>query len=518
MRQDMASQSSKRARSTSAAVDEASGRTAAPQRRKKSRSPLEEASHESDDGVDDRKQPEASTSRSSKPKAGAPRGVPQQQAKQALRRDDSNASTASAAADESKGVTHASTSTKHKQAPSLSSSTTHQSRKTGERASAVHRTSGANGRPTLMQEYADLQARHEEQQINYNVLREAYQALQELRETGAEAALREATALNEGRLNAMRKQVSNYKKESEELQAQADALKEEIATLADKQEGENAGESPEPRRRSRDNNPEEEEDNDASMEDDPREASTSRTTSSRKLDAAILNLQTELEEATQKNGKLQEEVDELLLQLENAKKEKKALSKQWAAEREQLELQLKEKWEKERRTLIQEKEELETRSTQLEKELAFEIEQSKKLQAIAGSATNSAQLKAAPKTPSNGAVQSATSVESSSTPSSDELVQLLLDFTGMTLVRRPQEGDKTYNFVMTDFKKRKALNFKLIVDHESGTVDFIPDLLPGRDDEVIESMENAIRGHIKFEYDLIQTFFKRLWRALNGHR
>lgn len=159
----------------------------------------------------------------------------------------------------------------------------------------------------------------------------------------------------------MRKQVSNYKKESEELQAQADALKEEIATLADKQEGENAGESPEPRRRSRDNNPEEEEDNDASMEDDPREASTSRTTSSRKLDAAILNLQTELEEATQKNGKLQEEVDELLLQLENAKKEKKALSKQWAAEREQLELQLKEKWEKERRTLIQEKEELETR-------------------------------------------------------------------------------------------------------------------------------------------------------------
>ena len=69
---------------------------------------------------------------------------------------------------------------------------------------------------------------------------------------------------------------------------------------------------------------------------------------------------------------------------------------------------------------------------------------------------------------------------------------------------------------MTDFKKRKALNFKLIVDHESGSVDFIPDLLPGRDDEVIESMENAIRGHIKFEYDLIQTFFKRVSSCLTG--
>lgn len=80
----------------------------------------------------------------------------------------------------------------------------------------------------------------------------------------------------------------------------------------------------------------------------------------------------------------------------------------------------------------------------------------------------------------------------------------------MTLIRRPQEGDKTYNFLMTDFKKRKALNFKLIVDREAGSVDFIPDLLPGRDDEVIQSMENAIRGHIKFEYELIQTFFKRV--------
>lgn len=42
-------------------------------------------------------------------------------------------------------------------------SSSHQSRKTGERA--VHRTSGAHGRATLMQDYADLQARHEEQQV-----------------------------------------------------------------------------------------------------------------------------------------------------------------------------------------------------------------------------------------------------------------------------------------------------------------------------------------------------------------
>lgn len=158
------------------------------------------------------------------------------------------------------------------------------------------------------------------------------------------------------------------------------------------------------------------------------------------------------------------------------------------------------------------------------------MEQSKKLQVIASQSAAS-QSKAAPNIP-------ATSATSQSLNNSEELAQLLLDFTGMTVVRRPQEGDKTYNFVMTDFKKRKALNFKLIVDREGGSVDFIPDLLPGRDDEVIESMESAIRGHIKFEYDLIQTFFKRvsrsfrlmldiamlishpcqLWRALNGHK
>lgn len=146
---------------------------------------------------------------------------------------------------------------------------------------------------------------------------------------------------------------------------------------------------------------------------------------------------------------------------------------------------------------------------QLEKELAFEVEQSKKLQAAASAQPAASQSKlAAPKTPSNGTIAQQNSTDSST--SNDELVRLLLDFTGMTLVRKPQEGDKTYNFVMTDFKKRKALNFKLIVDHETGSVDFIPDLLPGRDDEVIASMENAIRGHIKFEYDLIQTFFKRV--------
>lgn len=46
---------------------------------------------------------------------------------------------------------------------SKTGSSSHQSRKMGERA--VHRTSGAHGRATLMQDYADLQARHEEQQV-----------------------------------------------------------------------------------------------------------------------------------------------------------------------------------------------------------------------------------------------------------------------------------------------------------------------------------------------------------------
>ena len=54
---DMAGESSKRARSTSAAPDGPNHAVPARQRRKRTRSPLEEASHESDDVMDDRRQP-----------------------------------------------------------------------------------------------------------------------------------------------------------------------------------------------------------------------------------------------------------------------------------------------------------------------------------------------------------------------------------------------------------------------------------------------------------------------------
>lgn len=165
----------------------------------------------------------------------------------------------------------------------------------------------------------------------------------------------------------MRKQVANYKKESEELQAQADALKEEIATLADKQEGgsnaNNKDNSPNRRKSNHEGDEggdDEDDAGDASMENS-RDPESSRASSSRKLDGAILNLQTELEESKEKNRLLQEEVDELHEAIDQSRKEKKALSKQWAIEREQLELQLKAKWEKEKRNLLEEREELVTR-------------------------------------------------------------------------------------------------------------------------------------------------------------
>lgn len=172
-----------------------------------------------------------------------------------------------------------------------------------------------------------------------------------------------------GKHTAMRKQVANYKKESEELQAQADALKEEIATLADKQEGSSNANNKDTSPNRRKSNHEGDEGGDDDEDDDAADASmensrdpeSSRASSSRKLDGAILNLQTELEESREKNRLLQEEVDELHEVIEKRGKEKKALSKQWAIEREQLELQLEAKWEKEKRSLLEEREELVTR-------------------------------------------------------------------------------------------------------------------------------------------------------------
>lgn len=165
---------------------------------------------------------------------------------------------------------------------------------------------------------------------------------------------------------------------------------------------------------------------------------------------------------------------------------------------------------------------------QLEKELAFEVEQSKKLQAIgAGSQSQSAHQRetSVPSSKSAGASTSITTAATTGKTSAnnggndDELIQLLLDLTGLTLVRKPTEVEDSYNFLMSDYRKRKTLNFKLHLDRELGQVDFIPDLLPGRDDEVIENMEKAIRGHIKFEYEMMQTFFKRVSGFLsNTHR
>lgn len=328
--------------------------------------------------------------------------------------------------------------------------------------------------------------------------------------------------------SAFRKQVATYAKENEELRNQADALKEEVATLSERQEG--AGNSGQPSRKTSDQAEDETMDVSAEHDGGTRESTSKSGTSARISREDESRLREENEDLSLQVKVLRTRVGELTEEAHSLKKEKKSLKKQWESDFERLESNLKQRWEKERHRLIADNEgmtsrcewnqftlahlsiiaEPEATSTyaagQLEKELAFEVEQSKKLQALASQSAAS-QSKATPSIPS-------TTASTSSPADSEELVQLLLDFTGMTLVRRPQEGDKTYNFVMTDTKKRKALNFKLIVDRENASVDFIPDLLPGRDDEVIDCMEQAIRGHIKFEYDLIQTFFKRVSQLL----
>lgn len=153
----------------------------------------------------------------------------------------------------------------------------------------------------------------------------------------------------------MRKQVSNYKKESEELQIQADALKEEIATLADKQENAENGESG-PSRRTTMN------DGDETMEDASRHAESSEE-SNRKLEGTIQQYEIVKERLEKDHRHLLEQVDDLEEQLNQSKKEKKAIQKQWAAEREQLEMSLKTQWEEDRKTLLAEREELVNRGT-----------------------------------------------------------------------------------------------------------------------------------------------------------
>jgi DNA gyrase/topoisomerase IV subunit A len=140
------------------------------------------------------------------------------------------------------------------------------------------------------------------------------------------------------------------------LRQQADALKEEIATLADRQEGDSSADKPKRRNA--------EEANDATMDTSP-DHERSISSGSKAPPASVRlskedekALRDENEELNAKVAELHDEVAALSEESYNLKKERKAMKKQWEADRQQLENTLKQQWERERLALLAEKEEL----------------------------------------------------------------------------------------------------------------------------------------------------------------
>lgn len=159
--------------------------------------------------------------------------------------------------------------------------------------------------------------------------------------------------------SALRKQVSTYAKENEELRSQADALKEEIATLSERQ---NTSESAVDNRRKNRNNVEDI-DMDNSLQHDRTEEAEKNfkddTASSSRQDEAVLRK--ENESLNEQILELRDELSALKDEALQLKKERKTFKKQWEADLERLESRLKQRWEKERKRLIAEKEDLAAR-------------------------------------------------------------------------------------------------------------------------------------------------------------
>lgn len=157
------------------------------------------------------------------------------------------------------------------------------------------------------------------------------------------------------RPTALRKQVSTYAKENEELRSQADALKEEIATLSERQE--NSGEV---EGRTRKTLPAGEDDAmNSSPEPSRAEGSGNNTNHDTPFasKSAMVTLRKENERLEEQVRELREEIDSLNEEALRLKKERKASKKQWEADFERLEGNLKQRWEKERQKLIAEKDE-----------------------------------------------------------------------------------------------------------------------------------------------------------------
>jgi hypothetical protein len=160
----------------------------------------------------------------------------------------------------------------------------------------------------------------------------------------------------------------------------------------------------------------------------------------------------------------------------------------------------------------------EARAAQAEKELAFEVEQSKKhlLEQRKFNSSTGSYAHTPLATNQNGSLVGAMS------PLQKRLQKLQEDLTGLTLVSSKADDPPStisYNFLLSDFRKRKALYFKLMIsgDDEGGNpkYDFVPEIIPGRDDAVTQCLDKTLTTHIQFGAAHLHHFFRRLYRSMN---
>jgi hypothetical protein len=63
---------------------------------------------------------------------------------------------------------------------------------------------------------------------------------------------------------------------------------------------------------------------------------------------------------------------------------------------------------------------------------------------------------------------------------------------------------------MSDGKKRRHLHFRIVNHPESQEIAFIPELQPGRDDEISKLLDKSLRTSIKFGREHLQSFFRKV--------
>ena len=160
------------------------------------------------------------------------------------------------------------------------------------------------------------------------------------------------------------------------------------------------------------------------------------------------------------------------------------------------------------------REQMRAEHLQLQKELEFEIQQSKQLQAAQpqgahGQAVASSILNSS----SNGH----TANLQRQLDANHATIKLVLELVGMELLHRTTDstnGSDAYSFLMSDTKRKRHLHFRLIThtntESTERTIDFLPDFQRGRDDDVQRYLDESLRDPINFKWELLPIFFRRV--------